>query len=379
MFPVVVLLAVPSRASEIKSDFFLSCEGLPVWQVAQAVSDYFKVNLLVFDDIKDRKIYGDINGLTLEAVLDSVSWFLGVEWIQKDNIYYLGGNADKIVVYNSSGINDKIEAIFEKGVKLIEDKIVVSGTEREVKRISDSLESIVKRDYINVRLYAFELSYDASNKAGIDWDIETSGSSDFGNLLTSGKGRKFFVQPQNDLNLLISADVQLDNSSVDIQTIIDTDLGILSGSETSFTVGDANDRELYTVSNEGSSVVSGFNTQESGIIVIVKAYKADKWFFNVQLEDSTAESDLSKSRTKISNNVVLDVGDTVLLGHLIKGTETRTITLGVPFLADIPYLGYLFRVTTDRTLRKEVFFFISYPSANPPPGKLWNNFGGGLG
>ena len=55
-------------------DFFLSCQGVPLWQVCQSISEYYNVNVVVFDDLKDKLIFADVSGCDLVDVLDLITW-----------------------------------------------------------------------------------------------------------------------------------------------------------------------------------------------------------------------------------------------------------------------------------------------------------------
>ncbi len=60
------------------------------------------------------------------------------------------------------------------------------------------------------------------------------------------------------------------------------------------------------------------------------------------LSDSTAASDLITSKRSIKTNVMVDDGQIVVLGGLIR-EEVRENVQKVPLLGDIPLLGYLFK------------------------------------
>ena len=63
-----------------------------------------------------------------------------------------------------------------------------------------------------------------------------------------------------------------------------------------------------------------------------------------------ADVGVALSNRKIENTVVVNDGETVAIGGLIDESYTETES-GVPFLRDIPYLGWLFKTKTE-TLRK---------------------------
>ncbi|MCQ9208791.1 MAG: type II and III secretion system protein, partial [Omnitrophica bacterium] len=65
-----------------------------------------------------------------------------------------------------------------------------------------------------------------------------------------------------------------------------------------------------------------------------------------------------------STSVVVTNGETVALGGLIKETTTKTITK-VPFLGDIPILGYLFRKQNDSIVRKNLLIFVTASIITP--------------
>lgn len=95
-----------------------------MWQVCQSISEYYNVNVVVFDDLKDKPIFADVSGCDLADVLDLITWLLGVEWVERAGQYYIGGNQSKIEVLPSLGIDSKLEQVFPNAVKLVNDKII---------------------------------------------------------------------------------------------------------------------------------------------------------------------------------------------------------------------------------------------------------------
>ena len=60
----------------------------------------------------------------------------------------------------------------------------------------------------------------------------------------------------------------------------------------------------------------------------------------------------------ISTQVMVDNGETVVLGGIF-GTENNTTTDRIPFFGDLPYLGFLFKRTTDLTKKQELLIFVT--------------------
>ena len=61
---------------------------------------------------------------------------------------------------------------------------------------------------------------------------------------------------------------------------------------------------------------------------------------------------------EITTQVLVDNGETLVLGGIYQQTTTNTVTK-VPFLGDIPFLGVLFRQTSDYTEKTELLIFVT--------------------
>ena len=60
----------------------------------------------------------------------------------------------------------------------------------------------------------------------------------------------------------------------------------------------------------------------------------------------------------VKTQVLVENGGTVVIGGIFEQTD-RTDVTGVPFLKDIPYLGYLFKTTTRQTDKVELLIFLT--------------------
>ncbi|MFP6656370.1 MAG: secretin N-terminal domain-containing protein, partial [Myxococcota bacterium] len=64
------------------------------------------------------------------------------------------------------------------------------------------------------------------------------------------------------------------------------------------------------------------------------------------------------SSRKVENTVVVNDGETVVIGGLISETFTDTVT-GVPYLKDIPYLGWLFKQKGESLRKINLLIFLT--------------------
>lgn len=347
----------------LKDDFFLSSSGLPLWQVVEQISKSFNVNIMVFDDIKDRPIHAVVQGRDLKQVLDCLAWLLGCEYVTREGIIFLGSNTQTVLVLPSSGIDKDVERIF-KGVtvKQLGDKVVVVGTERDVARVKQAYYKILNRAHAVVHLYAIEILYDNNIEFGFDIDkaLEYAFSLE-GLALSTGN-------PIQHLVMSFSASLEAGADMFRISSVIDTDIGLLSGKQVNFQVGEDNDRPVYSESQYGnqSRVITSYNTQHTGLLIKLKGYfDESSWYVDFNVENSEAKSDLRKSLTVLNTVAKLNARTPVkILAKLNLGIVKQTYEKGLPFICDIPLIGYFFRITKERKMRKQLVFVLRLKDIN---------------
>ncbi len=61
---------------------------------------------------------------------------------------------------------------------------------------------------------------------------------------------------------------------------------------------------------------------------------------------------------RISTQVLVDNGETIVLGGIYQQQTTKTVSK-VPFFGDIPYMGAMFRYSLDKTEKKELLIFVT--------------------
>ncbi|MEL0081907.1 MAG: type IV pilus secretin PilQ, partial [Gammaproteobacteria bacterium] len=60
----------------------------------------------------------------------------------------------------------------------------------------------------------------------------------------------------------------------------------------------------------------------------------------------------------INTQVLVDNGDTIVIGGIYEQTQTRSATR-TPFLGDLPYVGFLFRTTAQTNDKSELLIFVT--------------------
>ncbi|WP_426414940.1 type IV pilus secretin PilQ [Aestuariirhabdus sp. LZHN29] len=76
------------------------------------------------------------------------------------------------------------------------------------------------------------------------------------------------------------------------------------------------------------------------------------------VSNSPANGEIAIRTQKIETQVLVADGTTIVLGGIFQNNNTTQVTK-VPFLGDIPYLGQLFRSTSDSVTKSELLVFIT--------------------
>ncbi|NBT59425.1 hypothetical protein EBT16_11640, partial [bacterium] len=88
---------------------------------------------------------------------------------------------------------------------------------------------------------------------------------------------------------------------------------------------------------------------------------------DTNISDSTADTaggGVTTSNRALRTQIILQNGDTAVLGGVTAGNETLT-SGGIPFFKDLPLLGYLFGQKIEKTDQNEVLIFITARILNP--------------
>lgn len=145
-----------------------------------------------------------------------------------------------------------------------------------------------------------------------------------------------------------------------------------------------------TVINTGAGGVAGGNTQatqaiDTGIILRVTPQVSNDGYILLQMFVKSSVPSTSKtddipneiSRQATSQVLVRD-GETVVIGGVYRQQATQAES-GVPWLKDVPILGWLFKTRSNQDRRQELLVFITprvvwrtvQPGALPTAAKLW--------
>ena len=132
---------------------------------------------------------------------------------------------------------------------------------------------------------------------------------------------------------------------------------------------------IITTQQEAVGVTTGSNTnilqniqyRDTGVILTVLPQVNSEGLVNLQISQEVSQvatattggiASPTFSTRESETTVVVQSGETIVIGGIIDDTVDRSRT-GVPFVMDIPVVGRLFRVDTDRVRRTELIVLLT--------------------
>jgi type IV pilus assembly protein PilQ len=122
----------------------------------------------------------------------------------------------------------------------------------------------------------------------------------------------------------------------------------------------------YQEVNTSTSGVTTFTYKFVDVIISLEVTPhviGDRIFMDVRVDKgdaimNPAPTPPSTKTSTLTTKVLIDTGETVVIGGLIEQTKSDTITQ-VPFLSKLPLLGWLFKKKTAEDDKKELLIFIT--------------------
>ncbi|WP_320173874.1 type II secretion system secretin GspD [Maridesulfovibrio sp.] len=164
----------------------------------------------------------------------------------------------------------------------------------------------------------------------------------------------------------IGALVNFTKSATDFNLISAPQIMTLDNAEAEIFVGQNRPYKTGQSTTSGDAVVSTYEYKDVGIklkitprinredgLVKLKVFQT----YNTVSEASTTELPITNDR-KTDTTVLLADGSTMVIGGLIRADHTRT-EAGVPYLSDLPLLGWLFKTTSNSGTKNTLMVFLS--------------------
>ncbi|WP_341964643.1 type II secretion system secretin GspD [Pseudomonas sp. RC10] len=245
-----------------------------------------------------------------------------------------------------------------------------------------TLEQVVRqldqpRSQVLIHAAIIEVSGDIANALGVQWGAQRGGG--LGAINFPGAGIGLPGLGAGDVNLPDGALLQLGNDrfSVLINALAsDTRNNVLStpslltldNQEAEILVGQNVPFKSGSYQTPGSGSENPYTTvtrQDIGIKLKIRPHINDGETLRLEVEQENSEiassveglNDLVINKRSLKSAILADDGQVIVIGGLIKD-NVRTRESGVPMLRSIPWLGALFRWTSDTREKTNLMIFL---------------------
>jgi len=263
----------------------------------------------------------------------------------------------------------KIDILEERKILVVED---LPEFITHIERILYQMERAPAQILIEARIYTITL--DETQKFGIDWTKTFSaagGKGDFGienlgqqatNLAigaAAGPPGLFF----NYLNNNIEAQLNLLSQKGKARALATPKILALEHQEAQVIIGARTGYKVTTTINLVTTESIQF--LESGVILKVTSYIDNFGHIMMDIHPQVSKTSFrgkdleipSLATTEVNTRLLVEDGQTIFIGGLIDNSVDSSHQ-GVPFLEDIPFLGYLFAKETDLAKNTETIVMI---------------------
>ncbi len=344
----------------VKAENFTFNGHLELRHLILELEEFYKVKIFAKDIFLSQKIHYNYSADSIDDHLKKVSSLLGTSYYLDDDIYYLDKEEILIKVYDSLNLDI---ASFDgvNGVSKIGDKIVVTGTQKQIANFDEVIKELSNINQLNITVKIYDVLYKKSSDLGISIEKGLKYSFSWESLLENQ------MNPMQTLVMSLEASIVAENTQNKTEQLTNSNIQVISGQSAVIKIGGSFDRELYSVDNEGNKFTSKFQTVESGFYIQLKPFfssENNKWLVDFSLNNSqnTTGNNNNKSFFNVSNKLLFSDKKPftdVLISHIKLSSERKGIVKGIPFLCDIPYIGYLFGVRKTEVYERMLIVFIS--------------------
>jgi type IV pilus assembly protein PilQ len=276
--------------------------------------------------------------------------------------------------------------------------IIVNDTQLfidKIRNMVDLLDVQVKQVMVEARIV--RATTDFTKEMGVKWGLLSQGITDNNHLLVGGSDTtlwdlktpdddgKYTIQRPDNLNVdlgvtsqgasriafgLISlSDFMLDLELSALQAdgygeVISTPK-VLTADKQKATVASGSQIPYQSAEGGGANAVSTTEFIDATLSLDVTPSITPDGKVQMELNitsdspgNPTPTGQLTINKNQINTNVLVDNGETVVLGGIFE-QETRNAQTKVPFLGDIPYVGRLFRKDLKADNKRELLIFVT--------------------
>ncbi len=254
--------------------------------------------------------------------------------------------------------------------------IITAPTEqmRSLKSVIKQLD--IRRAQVHIEAIIAEVNYEKDQNIGIEWHSKlvnngvavTSSPISLGDMIsTAGKGMSIGYLVGGELRALLRAFAKDDNVNVlstpsivtldneEANMIVGQNIPVLSGSFSTGAGQTGNAITTYTRQDVGTKLKVTPQINEGNAIKL--KIKQEVSSVDQTVTNDTSSGGVTLNKREIDTSVLVDDGKILVLGGLI-GDKVEVTVQKVPFLGDLPYMGFLFQNKSTTVIKTNLMVFL---------------------
>ena len=259
----------------------------------------------------------------------------------------------------------------------LNDKIVVYDFPEKIEMAREVIKSLdIKPKQVLIEATILSALLTEDMQFGIDWNLLSGVAvSGFPSNIVGGHGTPietfdFANDPSTARGLTagfsadnVQAIITALETITDVTVLANPKILALNKQEGSLLIGRKIGYKSQTTQNQNSTT-EAVEFLETGTRLVFRPYIGNDGYIRMDIypKDSTADKDNeglpTETTTELQTNILVKDGETVVIGGLFRDVVT-TSRSQVPILGDIPFVGGLFRGTSDATQRQEVMVLLT--------------------
>jgi len=260
----------------------------------------------------------------------------------------------------------------------LNDMIVVYDYPENLEKVAEVLKSVdIRPNQVLVEATILSATLNETTKFGIDWNLFTGTfvTNYPANLTGDGTPIETFGFADNPATATgLIAGFSADNvqaiitaleTTTDVTVMANPKILAVNKQEGYVQIGKKlGYRSSTTISSGGVASEGQVEFLDTGTVLAFRPYIGNDGYVRMDIypKDSTAQLNVDRvpdeTITQVKTNVIVKDGETIVIGGLFRDV-VNTSRNQVPLLGDIPFVGALFRGTTDITERQEVIVLLT--------------------
>jgi type IV pilus assembly protein PilQ len=375
----------------------IDAQGADIKTVLRTISDFSGVNIVPGKDV-EGEVYLHIKDTAWEEALDIMLKAYGygyreeygmirvaeMQTLTKEELDQKTAERRKdellpletrIVFVNNSNAEElrmALENIVSQRGQISVDEgsnsLIVNDIEQNCDKIEAMVKELDKRTYqVDINAKLVEIDVEASREMGIDWgflnlhlsDLSGSGEAMVTEALPVSSGTLKFgtVRSWGEFNSVLQMLEKSNKANIisnpRITTMDNREASILVGKEIPLIVADEAGNPITELTKIGIMLKCIPHVNSDRTITLDLHPEVSE----LQSE-STAQGGVIISTSEADTRVIVANGETAVIGGLIKSVETDLIR-GVPFLKDVPGIGWFFSSKTKAEKKQELVIFVT--------------------